>query len=310
MPHIHVLSGPGAALRRLVSGELEKLASIGYEDIRRQEGGDWTSLLTENRGRGLFGDRSAILVEDADKLGALPKQLATMLEPPDADVTILLVCKPDGPAVIPKEFMSLCAFTKATEPSPWSRERDDMVYAESKRHGVSVSKGAVALLKEMFDDTGELSAESAKVASICSMRGDREISASMVEEFCLSDGSRNLLKLLDGMCSGSVAESRACLGELSRHSEIMPLLSALHNRFRIAMYFSMFQNEKKSFATALGAKDYASRLADGAARFYGAGKLRDFVTGLIKIAANERTGQGASWRDLDLLVIDLMSGLK
>jgi hypothetical protein len=40
---------------------------------------------------------------------------------------------------------------------------------------------------------------------------------------------------------------------------------------------------------------------------YGSAKLLDFVTGLIRIAANERTGRGASWKDLNVLVIDLLA---
>ncbi|MDR1651396.1 MAG: hypothetical protein LBR87_06390 [Synergistaceae bacterium] len=310
MPHLRLLSGPGAALRRLISEELDRLSAAGYEDVRRLECGEWAPLLTENRGRGLFGDRSVILVEEAEKLGVMPERLAPMLEPPGADSVILLVCRSDAPASVPKALMKLCTSVKASEPSFWSRERDDIVISEAERKGLSVSRDALSLLKELFDDTGELASETAKAASICRVRGKKEISAAEVEEFCLSDGSRNLLKLLDGLCSGRPGESRACLGSLSLHSELTPLLSALHNRFRIAMYFSLCAKERASFARALGAKEYASRLAESASRLYGGEKLRNFVTGLVRIASNERSGQGASWRDLDLLVIDLMSGLE
>jgi hypothetical protein len=76
------------------------------------------------------------------------------------------------------------------------------------------------------------------------------------------------------------------------------------------MYFARGKTDRAVFARSLEAKDYASRQADMAVKKYGAGKLKDFVTGLIRIAASERVGGGASWKDLNLLIVDLMSELR
>jgi DNA polymerase-3 subunit delta len=178
---------------------------------------------------------------------------------------------------------------------------------EARAEGIGVSREAVAILKELFEDTGELASEARKVACACALGHRREISVADVEKLCLSDGNRNLLKLLDGLCAGRVQESLASLGEMGGRSELLPLLSALHNRFRLAMYFAMFPGERADFAKMLDARDYASRNAEAAARKYGAGKLGAFVNGLIRIASSERVGQGSSWRDLSLLVIGLLS---
>jgi DNA polymerase-3 subunit delta len=310
VPHLHILSGAGASHRRLVSAELERLASLGYEDVRRQEGGDWVAILSENRGRGLWGDRSVVVVEDADRMGPMPGRLSPLLEGERANTHILLVCKSGGPALVPKEFAGLCAFAASAEPSPWSGARDGIIAAAAKRHGVSASRDAISLLKEMFDDTGELASEAEKASAVCALAGRGEISALDVREFCMSDGSRNLLKLLDGICEGRVSEAVSALGDASLHSELAPLLSALHNRFRLAMYFALFPKEKSEFASALGAKNYASKQAETAARRYGGEKLRSFVTGLMRAVSDDRSGGGASWRDLSVLVIDLLSGLK
>jgi DNA polymerase-3 subunit delta len=307
MPHLHVISGPGAAIRRLLADVTDKLASRGYTETRREEACEWGSLLSENRGRGLWDDRSVVIVEDAEKLGPMPKQLASMLEGPDADTHILLVCKSEGPSLISKEHAGLCTFAKASTPPPWSRERDGIILSEAKKQGARVAPDALSLLKELFEDTGELAAETSKVAGVCLLRKRSEISAADVEELCLSDGNRNLLKLLDGLCAKSETESLAILDDMGGRSELLPLLSALHNRFRLAMYFALFPRERAGITRAFGTKDYASRQADSAVRKYGAEKLKNFVAGIIRITSNERIGQGASWRDLSLLVIDLLN---
>jgi DNA polymerase-3 subunit delta len=178
---------------------------------------------------------------------------------------------------------------------------------EARRQGIGIARGAVSILKELFEDVGELAAEAEKLACFCVFRKIREISEADVEEFCMSDGSRNMLRLLDGLCAGHSVESLTSLNDMSGRSELLPLLSALHNRFRLALYFAVFPGDKANFARALGAKDYAMRNADSAARKYGSEKLSVFVTGLIRITSNERIGQGAAWRDLSLLVIDLLS---
>jgi DNA polymerase-3 subunit delta len=293
----------------MLADETAKLASAGYTDVRRQEGGEWTVLLCENRGRSLFGEQSVVIVEDGETLGAMPERLVPMLEGPEASAHILLVCKAEGPRPVAKEHEAMCTVSKAETPPPWSKERDGIILSEAKKHGVRIARNAVFLLKELFEDTGELAAEAEKVARVCVLRKRSEISAADVEDFCMSDGNRNLLKLLDGLCSGDYAVSLASLVDMGVRSELTPLLAALHNRFRIALYFALFPGERAGYARALRVKDYAARLAGNAAETYGSVKLLDFVTGLIRAAANERTGQGASWRDLNVLVIDLLSGV-
>lgn len=289
---------------------MDKLAAKGYQLRLRQEGGDWNSLLTENRGGGLFGGKGFVVVDDAEKLGSMPPALAPLLEGPESSVVIFLVCKAESASFIPKEFAGKCSVSKAAEFSPWSKDRDDMIREISKRRGVSVNRDAVALLKDLFEDSGELASETEKLALFSEMRKQSEISVTDIELFCLSDGSRSLLKLLDGICSGNCVESLYSLDVLSRNGELLPLVSALHNRIRLAYYLVSSPRDKSVFAKALGARDYALRQADQAARIYGKAKLQACMIGLIRINANEKSGMGASWRDLNLLLIELMSDLK
>jgi DNA polymerase-3 subunit delta len=309
MPHLHLITGTGTAQRRLVAKEIAALSAKGYELASKREGGEWRSLLTENRGPGLFDERSVLVVEDAEKMGLMPENLAPLLEKEDASVVILLVAKSEVPAIVPKDLLAKCSRSKAEEPSPWSKDRDGIVADAARRHGVMIGRESTALIKELFEDAGELASEAEKAASFCAACGRREVSRGDIEALCLSDGGKSVLKLLDGVCSGQPAQSLSSLDALIRGGELLPTLSALHNRMRLAFYYSAFPQERKCFAKALGAKDYASRQADQAAAAYGKAKLRDFMTGLIRINANEKSGTGASWRDLHILVIELLSGL-
>ena len=313
MPHLHLLIAAGTAQRRLVASELEKLTKKGYTLSSRQDGGEWGRLLTENSGGGLFSEKSVVVVEEAEKLGPLPEQLVPLLEAGDSSVIILAVCKSETPALVPKTHLGSCTVTKASEPSPWSRERDDIVNGAAKKHGVTVARDALMLLKELFEDCGELEGETEKLALFCLHRKKTDpraasgITAADVESLCLSDGSRSLLKLLDGLCSGKYAECLVSL-EYLKEGELLPLVSALYNRFRLAFYAAAFPVERELFSKALGARDYAMRMADGAARLYGKVRLMNFLVGLMRINANEKSGMGASWHDLDILVTDLLSG--
>jgi DNA polymerase-3 subunit delta len=267
-------------------------------------------LLTENRGGGLFDEQRAVVVEGAEQLGLMPDNLAPLLEEKSAAVVILLVLKSETPVIVPKELAPRCSRSKAEEPSPWSKDRDDIVRDASRKHGVTFSRDGTALIKELFEDAGELASEAEKLALFCATTCRKEVSSQDIEMFCLSDGGKSTLKLLDGICGGKVAQSLSTLEVLSRNAELLPTLSALHNRVRLALYAAMFPKERGIFSRALGARDYASRQADQAASIYGGAKLLEFVVGLIRINVNEKSGMGASWRDLGILVINLMSDLE
>ncbi len=308
MPHVHLLIAGGTAQRRLIETTMAKLESRGYEPGTRQEGGDWHALLTENRGAGLFGDRSIVTVDDAEKLGPMPIQLAPLLEAEGAAVVILLVCKSESANPIPKDLLKKCTVSKATEPSPWSKERDTAIVDAVKARGISIRPEGISLLKELFEDVGELISETEKLAGFCEMTGKKEISRREIEMLCLTDGSRSLLKLLDGICTGAYVESLEHLELLNRGGELLPLVSALHNRARLAYYAAVFPSDRPLFAKTLGARDYAWRQAESAAKRYGREKLLDFVANLIRINAGEKSGLGGGWRDLQIAIVALMSG--
>lgn len=321
MPHVIAISASGSAQRRLAERTMKDLATRGYTDVRRQEGGSWVELLSENMGGGLFDERSVIVIEEAEKLGEMPERCGDMLEGPDAAVVIVLICRPGraksdddddaggkGGLPIPKALLPKCIVLKAAgDPPPWSRERDEAVAEAARDAGAGVDAAAVSLLKEMFEDMSELASETEKVATACVTEGRTRITVGDVESLCMSDGARGLLRFLDSLCAVRPLDVMIALADLRRGSELLPLLSALHNRLRLAYYAAAYPKERSAFFRALGARDYAARQAEAAARSYGRAALHRAVCAVIEINANEKSGRGAGWSDLEIAATELLA---
>lgn len=337
MPHIYIVSANGGAQRKLVERAVAEHTKRGYE-IVRQEGGVWGDLLTENMGGGLFDERSLIIIESAEKLGDLPMSFADTLEPPDASCVLLLVCRSsrstktraddddddvesdahasgsdtetersESAIPVPKALIDRCTLVKAPPiPPPWSKERDGIVIAASRPFGVKMQNDAVSILKELFDDIEELEAESAKVAQYCALLKKGNVGSEDVRDLCLPDGARDMMLLIDGICENRIDQVLTVLERLSKNEPLLRILTAVYNRFRIAMYSVIFHNDFGAISRELGAGDYAVRKAETAGRTFGRAAILRFMAGLIETAANERSGIGDGWKDMEILIIELM----
>ena len=123
---------------------------------------------------------------------------------------------------------------------------------------------------------------------------------------CLDDGSRNLLRLLDGLCTGDAVGVVKSLRAMSSSADLIPSITPIHNRMRLAWYASL-GSDGAAIGRALGAKDYAWRMASQAARRYGRAALTDFISDLLRISIEERSGCGAGWNGLETAVIKLLA---
>lgn len=333
MPHIHIISATGTALRRLVAKHTAELEASGFE-VSRQEGGEWGELIAANAGGGLFGSRNAVVVESAERLGELPERYAPMLEGPDADNVLLLICgsksaddddsdggdgsgeKKRSQLPVSKSLLAKCTHTKAPPaPSPWSRERDDIVIAAASKHGVKPSSDSVAMLKERFDDIDELEREAEKVASYCAASGEKKMTAEHVSVLCFADGERDAFNFVDRLCSGDatavLSSMRLIADKISDAGFFMPFLSMLHNRMRLALYEASYGREATAITKALGARDYALRHARKAAAAYSGEGIERFMIDLFSIVAGSRAAEGSDRMDLsrgfETAVMDLLS---
>lgn len=305
MPQLLLIAASGTAQRRLLEETSAALKKDGYTAAGKQEGGEWRSLLSDNMTGGLFDEKRFIVVESAGALGPFPENLASLVEP-SSDAALLLVYESDArmqPArFIPKEILSKCRVIKAAEFPRWPRERGLWTARLAKEMDVPISPRGIAMLVELTEDPEEIRAQ---LKSLKLLKKN-PIEAEDVKSICLDDGSRDLLRLLDGLCDGDVAGAIKSLRAISSSGDLIPSITPVYNRMRLAWYASL-GNEGSAVARAIGAKDYAWRMANQAARRYGREALTDFTASLIRISMEERSGRGAGWSALETAVITLLS---
>lgn len=304
MPELRLVVATGTAQRRLLEETSRELEKNGYTISARQEGGEWQPLLADNMSGGLFDDKRCIIVEEAETLGALPEKFAPMIKN-DASVIIVLVYSSEPTKLIPKEILKNCKTVKPAAYPRWASERQRWAENLAREMGVTLAKDAAALIVELTEDPEEIRGQ---LVTLSALKRDSAISVSDVQQFCLDDGSNNLLRLLDGICSGDCVTAIKTLNAMQKTAQsgdLIKLTSALHNRFRLAMYGAIYPRLASNFKQALGARDYAWRLAQDAARRFGAKAVFRFVLGILKLNAGEKSGTSNGWKELEFLVIEL-----
>lgn len=307
MPELRLISASGTAQRRLLEETLHSLQDKGYVLSARQEGGEWSTLLSDNMSGGLFDSERVVVVDSAALMGAMQPALASMVEEKSSVIIILIYdTDPFKAKLLPKEIAKKCVVLKPEEFPRWPRERQMWVENLARTMGLELERDAAALIVELTDDPEEIRGE---LKSLSMLKHDRPVGTHDVELMCLDDGSRNLLRLLDGLCTGDSSGAMGSLISMAKEAKagsLIILVTSLHNRMRLAWYAAMNTRNGALFARSLGARDYAWRMAGQAARRYGAEALGKYVLGLIKININEKSGAGAGWNDLETLTIELM----
>ena len=269
-------------------------------------------------------------------MGPFPEKLASVVEP-QSDVILLLVYESDAKAqpsrFIPKEVLSKCRVVKPVEFPRWPRERQAWVTRLAGELEAPLTAQGAAMIVELLDDPEEIRAQ---LKSLKLLKKNGAIDAADVRQMCLDDGSRNLLRLLDGLCTGDavgvVKSLRACLDDGSRNllrlldglctgdavgvvkslramsssADLIPSITPIHNRMRLAWYASL-GNDGAAIGRALGAKDYAWRMASQAARRSGRAALTDFISDLRRNSIEQRSGRCAGWNGLETAVIKLLA---
>lgn len=304
MPELRLIAATGTAQRRLLKETCGQLEQKGYVMSARQEGGEWQSLLADNLSGGLFDENRYVVVEEAENLGMLPEKLCSMIEA-DASVVILLVSAVEPSKIIPKEILKKCKILKPDVYPRWPNERQRWVENLARGMNINLAHDAAALMIELTEDPEEIRGQ---LRTLSGFKRDGQISVNDIRQFCLDDGNNNLLSLLDGICKGdyvTVLKTLASMQKDAQSGDLIKLTSALHNRFRLAMYSSVYPRIAVDFKEALGARDYAWRLAQEAGRRFGARAMFRFVTGLLKLNAGEKSGNTNGWHELEFLVIEL-----
>ncbi|MDD4160314.1 MAG: hypothetical protein PHO18_05145 [Synergistaceae bacterium] len=302
MPSLLLIYASGTAQRRLLEETVADFEKKGYAVSGRQEGGEWSPLLSDNLSGGLFEENRIVIVDSASLLGPFPENLDPMVDT-DSSVAILLVFDSDPARVFPARTLQKCRILKAAPFPRWPRERMVWTLDMAKEMKIKIDRQAAALIIELTEDPEEIRRQ---LSSLSMLKKGDTVNASDVENMCLDDGAKNLIKLLDGLCTGDYADTLKSLRAISRNGDLIPLVSAMHNRMRLSWYISMHPNKGTLFSQSLGAKNYAWNMAGNAARRYNADAISKFVLGLIKINIGEKSGTGSGWSGLETLVIELM----
>ena len=305
MPSLLLIAASGTAQRRLLEESCAELEKKGYTAAGTQEGGEWNSVLADNMTSGLFDENRYVVVESAPLLGEFPEKLSFMVTPA-ASAVIVLVYESDPKLqpskFIPQDVLSQCRIVKAEEFPRCPRERQIWVARAAEELGVNIAPDGAAMIVELLDDPEEIRAQ---LRSLALLKKNAPVTAADVEDLCMDDGSRNMIRLLDGICKGDSAAVFRSLRGISDTDDLIPALVPIHNRMRLAWYAGLGRSSA-AFAKALGARDYAWRMACQADRIYGHAALTEFITELIRINIEERSSAGAGWHGLETAVIKLM----
>ena len=305
MPHVVLLVSSGSGRRRLLEETLARLAGPDSEVLSSREGETWVSLLADNLSGGLFDERRIVVVEGAQELGPLPPACVALLEPPEASTTLVLLYEQDPGKALPPEARERIVRVESRPLPRFGRERLDWIEGIAREEGVRLEPGALALLSEAFEDPGELAMEVRKLALLGETVGEEQVRA-----LCLGDGSRLLVQFLDHLCRGQAVPALACLEGLRRRDEVIPVLAALHNRFRLAWWGARFPRRSGQVERFLKARPYAWKLAQQAGARYGLAALTRFTGDLIGLNLQEKTGQGTGWAGVELAVLGLLRARK
>jgi DNA polymerase-3 subunit delta len=299
-----VIGAAGTSQRRLLSETLRGLQAEGFSPSGRPEEADWQELFSSLRTGGLFAAKRLFVVENALRLGPFPEELLPYVEGEGSESALVLVFDGDYRKNLGKELLGKAVVVKAPAVPPWGARRVAWVRKAARDEGVDLDGAAAALLAEWIDDAEEIRAQLPKLA--LAARGG-PVDVGLVEALCLDEGGKSLLRLLDGLCRGREVDVLAALRILQEEPSILPVVTALHNRLRLALYQALLPpGEARRILAALKARDYATRVAGEAARRYGPEALKKAVAGLIALNAAEKLGRGRGWNGLTLLLLELL----
>jgi DNA polymerase-3 subunit delta len=295
MPRFVAIEGHECQRRKLEES-LSDLDKKGYVLTGKFESastrGGWPGIIAASRSGGLFDDKRMMVVESAEQLGAFPLTLGEFLEA-DADDVIVAVFDGDSKKTFPKEIVKKITFVRSdASVSPWKRREwlADLAREKSCR----LDSEAAALLAESVESQEELRAELDKLAFYAN---GESITAETVKQLSFDEGSNALLRFLDSVCQVRHKDALKALKYLQLDPSPLPLLTALYNRLRPALYIacSSPQAEKQALSAVGATREYALRMARSALGHFGRDGIKQFMLNLIRLSYLEKTSFAEGW---------------
>ncbi|MEN2995772.1 MAG: hypothetical protein ABC360_01985 [Acetomicrobium sp.] len=109
----------------------------------------------------------------------------------------------------------------------------------AQRKGLSLTGEALYLLDEWIEDVEEIESE---IEKFC-LAEQKSVTADMVRELSKDEGSRALIRLLDGVCLRDGKTILSSLKQLQGKTEFLVVVTSLYNRLRLASLFFPLEGE-------------------------------------------------------------------
>lgn len=295
MPQLLVLEAHESQRRKLEE-LLAALFKKGYALAGKNEAsasGGWSALFASCSSRGLFDEKRTTVIEGAEQLGPFPSSFSDLLEGEGAEDVLITVFTSDSKKIFPKEIHKKIEFIKTDEAiPPWKRK--EWLLGVARERGYSLAPAAAALLAETIESQEELRSEIEKLALFA---GKNAIDVDAVKNLSFDEGGNALLRFLDGVCQNRPGDVLGALKYLQADVSPLPLLTALYNRLRPALYIACSSSKTESRAlAAIGAtREYALRMARKALENFGVDNLKLFMLKLIRLSYLEKTSFAEGW---------------
>ncbi|MDR1875030.1 MAG: hypothetical protein LBQ90_08495 [Synergistaceae bacterium] len=312
MPHLIVIEEHESQRRRLEE-LLSALSKKGYALIGKTEAasiaGGWPAIFAASRSGGLFDAKRTAVVESAEQLGPFPESLAAFLEREDADSVIVAIFGGDSKKSFSKEVLGRIAFLRpdAAVP-PWKRK--DWLLSLAREGGIKLEPAAAALLAESIESQEELRSELDKLALFAA---GAPVGTEIVKNLSFDEGGNALLRFLDSVCQARPKDVLNALKHLQADPSPLPLLTALYNRLRPALYIACFSQrtgagsvENRALAAIGATREYALRMARNALSVYGGPAVKRFMLSLIRLSYLEKTSAAEGWIGFETALWSLM----
>ena len=307
MPHLIAIEY-SEAQRRQLKAEIDRLSKAGYPLSAKYDAetfGSWDKLFETAIAPGLFAEREAIVVENAESLDAFPEKLSSLVEDDKADIVIILVFNSDTKTLKPIA-KSITLIKPETQIPPWKRQA--WLISLAKEQGFRISYDAANLLAESIESQEELRSEILKLGIYAD---GREITLQDAENLSFDEGGRALMLLLDGICANKPNDVAKALTHL-RNDFMLPVLTAVTNRLRPALIISLFQGKYTDPALKAAGfdpakKNYAINKAKSALKFYGAERIKTFMAEAVRLSYLEKTSRAEGWQGFESAIWSLMA---
>lgn len=309
MPGIIVINSSDSSYRRVLKEEVARLESHGFNLIRSQDGGEWQDLFATARTGGLFSSRGFIRVESAEELGGFPDSLVQQVEATDVASTLfLLVYSRDHKKIFPKEIHSRIRILAVEKVPRWLNKRYDWLKGQAGKRNIRIEKDALLFLADTIEDPDEMISELDKLSCF---EKDVPVSLELVKDMVLDEGRNALLDVIDGICMGKTVEVIKALEILKRSSELIPVLSAIYNRIRIAvMVHSLGNYGKEKLKQSLKFRDYQFRMGMELLKRYRTEDILVFAAEIITLDYREKTNDARGWPGLELSILKFLAPVK